>query len=356
MTTGTESTEVAPARSISARTPAHWSGWMSIRKAVGAFVGRSASQAGDETGLDGAHADHHHRPQPEGHDAGDGRRPRPAEGGETVAQRQRQREARQPAHERDEAARPQGEKHRGRGEAAGEGGSERERPGLHPGDERQSGEQGDRGSGKDQARRRQRFDLPAQDARRGHRECGEQRRQSEEHRDSQAQPETAQDRQRLELDLRQHREEVAGEGGYETLEGQTERDTGEAPGACQQDGLTEIDRQDLPRSSPERLPHRDRVEAAGEPGAHRLRHADAAHDEREQRDETEEAFGPVDAPPHLGLPLGGGLDAVEGGIAERAAQPRGERFGCRGRRGRRALGQFHQQPMSDPAAQGDQAG
>ena len=41
MTSGTESTEVAPARSISVRTAAHWSGWMSIRKAVGAFVGRS---------------------------------------------------------------------------------------------------------------------------------------------------------------------------------------------------------------------------------------------------------------------------------------------------------------------------
>ncbi len=133
----------------------------------------------------------------------------------------------------------------------------------------------------------------------------------------------------MQLDLRQHREEVAGERGHETLEGQTERDTGEAPGDRQQDGLTEIDRQDLPRSRPERLPHGDRVEAAGEPGAHRLGHADAADDQREERDETEEAFGPVDAPPHLGLPFGGGLDAVEGGIAERAAQAGGERLGCR---------------------------
>ncbi len=214
----------------------------------------------------------------------------------------------------------------GQREAAGEGGAERERTGLHGGDQGQPGEQRHRGTGERQAGGWQRFDLPAQDAHRRHGERGEERRQGEEQRDAEPEAETAQHGERLELDLRQHRQERAGETGHEALEPEPEGDAGEAAGGGEQHGLAEVDRQDLARPGTQRLQHGDRVETAGEPGAHRLRHADPAYDQREQGDEAEKALGAVDAAAQLGLAFGGGLDAVEGGVGERAAQAGGERF------------------------------
>jgi hypothetical protein len=53
------------------------------------------------------------------------------------------------------------------------------------------------------------------------------------------------------------------------------------------------------------------------------------------------------------LAFGGGLDAVESGIGERRAQAARERLDCR-RRG--LVRELDQQPVGDPAAEGDEAG
>ena len=112
----------------------------------------------------------------------------------------------------------------------------------------------------------------------------------------------------------------------------------QAAGEAEQDGLAEVEREDLARAHAQALEDRDRVQPAGEPGPHALGDADAADEEREQGDQAEEALDPARlsaaapaapggrsrprkaraAREHLLQPLGGG---VERGVGCRAGQP-----------------------------------
>ena len=100
----------------------------------------------------------------------------------------------------------------------------------------------------------------------------------------------------------------------------------EAAGEAQEDRLPEVEREDLARAHPQALEDRDGVQPAGEPGAHALGDADAAHEEREQGDEPEEALDPGDVLPQRRLRLPVGLDAealaARGGPASAARRRR----------------------------------
>ncbi len=101
--------------------------------------------------------------------------------------------------------------------------------------------------------------------------------------------------------------------------GQARRERAEQRTDCaadqrQQDRLTEVEPEHLPRAHAERLQSGDGVQPAGEPRPHGLGHADPTDHQRQQRDQPEELLDPVQPVAQRRLGLGVGLDAHQLGV------------------------------------------
>ena len=143
-------------------------------------------------------------------------------------------------------------------------------------------------------RRRDRLGVPAEDARRRDAAHGEEGRDPEDERDAEAEADAAEEGLGLPRVETARGEEV----GVGAADGRDEPDArrrrrGGSRGA-EPRRLRRVEEDRLARRDAEAAEDREGVEAARDPGAHRLRDADAADEERRERDEAEEAGRPPD--------------------------------------------------------------
>ena len=83
------------------------------------------------------------------------------------------------------------------------------------------------------------------------------------------------------------RHDAAQEERQHRRDAEAERAAGDASGQAEHRRLAEVEHEDLARAQPQALEDRDRVAASGDPDPDRLADADAAHQQRQQRDQPE---------------------------------------------------------------------
>ena len=138
--------------------------------------------------------------------------------------------------------------------------------------------------------------IPAEDENRLDLPDAQERRQYKEKRRQEGQSEPLRNRYPLKLDIRGDREEPGDQQRECLLHPGAEEDPNTPAGQRQEDRLQEIDLQNLGRTAPERLHHRDRIELLLQVGLHCHRHAESAHHESNQADKAQKG-GRVAQPP-----------------------------------------------------------
>ena len=276
------------------------------RRRVRREVGRELAR---EVPLDEGQVDDDEGAEAEGEDRPDGAGAGPPERREAVTEREGEPVARQERHGPEEPAGGEGEDERRGGEDRGE---EEGHPGhsrLDPGRRRDAAEEEGEGEEPRSARGRDRLGLAPEDARRRDAADGQERGQGEQERDADAEAEAAQERSRLPRVEPSGREEVGVRVPDDGHEGEAGGGAEEAPEEPEPRRLDAVEEQGLARRDAETAEDGERVEAAGDPGPHRLRDADTADEQGRQGDEPEKAGGPPHGLPELRLTVEPALDA-----------------------------------------------
>ncbi len=128
-----------------------------------------------------------------------------------------------------------------------------------------------------------------------------------------------------------HRGKESGEEtGRDRQDRRCDGNTGDASGEAEQRRLDGVQKDDFARAHAKTLQDRDRVKPRPEPRTHRLCNTDPAEDQRDERDQAEEARGPLQSLPERGLGVGVGLHAHTGSRRDGGPQGLGGRLRVRG--------------------------
>jgi hypothetical protein len=321
-----------------------------MRKSVGASFGRSERSCEGERALHEREREHHEDADAERHDRAERAGARMCERGERMPEPVREafaRNAREPVQEkrRDPARRS----------ATARSASELQREERGAGLQRRCrrrGEEQPEHRGDRNAREGKGLGVAAEDAGRRHASGRQERGQREDGREREAQEHAAQNARGLPGGDPAGGHEVAEDHRQDGEHRRAERRAYEAAEEREEERLAQKKREHLPGTEAEAREHGEGVQPAREPGPHRLRDADAAHEQREERDEAQVLVDPRDAVAEVGLALGVRLDAVFEDAVRRGLQRRDEPLEVLARSRRREL---EQRLPHDTASEGFEA-